>query len=121
VTPKASPPLGVDRLTLTIHGTDTSVDMLSTVGELYAEIYAEPPYDEGPAEVEHFTSGWSQQIDQTNFRLVVARRADEPIGFAFGYQLAHRLAVTGSLADARLAGHGAAVPVGSGRARAGLP
>jgi ribosomal protein S18 acetylase RimI-like enzyme len=87
MTPNASPPLGVDRLTLTIYGADTSVDMLSTVGELYAEIYAEPPYDEGPAEVEHFTSGWSQQIDQTNFRLVVARRADEPIGFAFGYQL----------------------------------
>lgn len=87
MTPNASPPLGVDRLTLTIYGAATSLDMLSTVGELYAEIYAEPPYDEGPAEVEDFTSDWSQQIDQNNFRLVVARRADEPIGFAFGYQL----------------------------------
>ncbi|MDQ3762375.1 MAG: GNAT family N-acetyltransferase [Actinomycetota bacterium] len=42
---------------------------------------------EGPAEVEDFTSGWSRRIDQRNFRLVVARRAEEPIGFAFGFQL----------------------------------
>ncbi len=87
MTPGASPPCGVARLTLTIYGADTSMDLLSTVGELYAEIYAEPPYNEGPAEVEDFTSGWSQRIDQHNFRLVMARRGDEPIGFAFGYQL----------------------------------
>lgn len=68
----------------------TSLDVLSTVSELYAEIYAEPPYDEGPADVADFTSGWSQRIKQPNFRLVVARRDDEPIGFAFGYQLAAR-------------------------------
>jgi ribosomal protein S18 acetylase RimI-like enzyme len=90
MTPNASPPLGVDRVTLTIYGADTSMDMLSTVGELYAEIYAEPPYNDGPADVEHFTSGWSRTIDQRNFRLVVARRADEPIGFAFGLQLRSR-------------------------------
>jgi ribosomal protein S18 acetylase RimI-like enzyme len=83
----ASSPHGVDRLTLTIYGADTSGDMLSAVGELYAEVYAEPPYYEGPAEVEDFTSSWSKMIDQRDFRLVVARRADEPIGFALGYQL----------------------------------
>lgn len=90
MTPSDSPPVGVDRLTLTIYGTDTSLDQRSTVGELYAEVYAEPPYYEGPAEVADFTSGWSRKIDQRNFRLVVARRADEPIGFAFGLQLRAR-------------------------------
>lgn len=90
MTPSAPPPLGVDHLTLTMYGADTSAGQLSTIGELYAEIYAESPYDEGPAEVEDFTSNWSQQVDQHNFRLVVARRADEPIGFAFGYQLGAR-------------------------------
>jgi hypothetical protein len=49
--------------------------------------YTPNPYDEGSTEVEDFTSGWSQRIDQNNFRLVVARQAEEPIGFAFGYQL----------------------------------
>ena len=80
----------MDRLTLTSYGADTSVDMLSTVGQLYAEVYAESPYNEGPADVADFTSGWAQRIDQRNFRLVVARRAGEPIGFVFGYQLGAR-------------------------------
>ncbi len=61
MTPGASFPLDVDRLTLTIYGAETSMDMLSTVAQLYAEIYAEPPYDEGPADVAEFTSGWSQR------------------------------------------------------------
>lgn len=90
MTPSDSPPVGVDQLTLTIYGTDTSADQRSTVGGLYAEVYAEPPYNEGLTEAEDFTSGWSRTIDQRNFRLVVARRADEPIGFAFGLQLRAR-------------------------------
>jgi hypothetical protein len=73
----------VDRLTLTIYGTDTSLDQRSTIGGLYAEIYTEPPYNEGPADAEDFTSGWSRTIDQRNFRLVMARQANEPIGFGF--------------------------------------
>lgn len=87
MTPSDSPPVGVDRLTLTIYGTDTSLDQRSTISDLYAEVYTEPPYNEGPADAENFTSGWSRTIDQDNFRLVVARRAEEPIGFAFGLQL----------------------------------
>lgn len=79
--------VGVDQLRVTIYGTDTSLDQRNTVRDLYAEIYAEPPYHEGPAEVEDFASGWHRTIDQRNFRLVIARRAGEPIGFAFGVQL----------------------------------
>jgi GNAT superfamily N-acetyltransferase len=86
----ASARVGVDQLTLTIHGTDTSLNQRSTVRDLYAEIYAEPPYNEGPDEADGFASGWHRTIDQRNFRLVIARRADEPIGFAFGVQLRAR-------------------------------
>ena len=82
--------VGVDRLTLTIYGTDTSLNQRSTVRDLYAEIYAEPPYNEGPDEADDFAFGWHRTIDQRNFRLVIARRADEPIGFAFGVQLRAR-------------------------------
>ncbi len=78
---------GVAQLTVTIYGTDTSLEQCAQVRDLYAEVYAEPPYGEGPAEVEDFAAGWHRTIDQRNFRLVIARRADEPIGFAFGVQL----------------------------------
>lgn len=82
--------MGVDHLTVTIYSTDTSLDQRSTVRDLYAEIYAEPPYNEGPTEADDFASGWHRTIDQRNFRLVIARRAGEPIGFAFGVQLRAR-------------------------------
>jgi ribosomal protein S18 acetylase RimI-like enzyme len=81
---------GVDQLTITIYGTDTALAQGGAVRDLYAEIYAEPPYHEGPAEVEDFASGWHRTIDQHNFRLVIARRASEPIGFAFGFSLGAR-------------------------------
>lgn len=87
MTSRIPAPVGVDRLTLTIYGADTNAELFSTVNELYAEIYAESPYGEGPSEVKDFISGWSQRIAHRNFRLVVARRADESIGFAFGFQL----------------------------------
>jgi ribosomal protein S18 acetylase RimI-like enzyme len=82
--------VGVDQLTLTIYGTGTSLNQARTVRDLYAEIYAEPPYREGSDEADDFASGWHRTIDQRNFRLVIARRADEPIGFAFGVQLRAR-------------------------------
>lgn len=82
--------VGVDQLTLTIYGTDTSLNQRSTVRDLYAEIYAEPPYHEESDEADDFASGWHRTIDQRNFRLIIARRADEPIGFAFGVQLRAR-------------------------------
>lgn len=78
---------GVDRLTLTIYGTGTAAAQGGAIRNLYAEIYAEPPYHEGPAEVEDFASAWPRTINQRNFRLVIARRAAEPIGFAFGFSL----------------------------------
>lgn len=80
----------VDQLTLTIYGTDASLNQRSTVRDLYAEIYAEQPYNEGPDDADDFASGWHRTIDQCNFRLVIARRADEAIGFAFGVQLRAR-------------------------------
>ncbi|MGH3782728.1 MAG: GNAT family N-acetyltransferase [Pseudonocardiaceae bacterium] len=82
--------VGVDHLTVTVYGTDTSLDQGGAVQDLYAEIYAEAPYNEGTTEAEDFASGWHRTIDQRSFRLVIARRAGEPIGFAFGVQLRAR-------------------------------
>lgn len=78
---------GLDQLTLTVHGAGSSLSQLSIVSKLYAEVFAEPPYYEGCAEVEDFTSGWPQFVKQPNFRLVIADRMGEPIGFGFGHQL----------------------------------
>lgn len=59
------------------------------ISDLYAEVFAEPPHSEGPAEFELFaTRWWPSQITQPGFRLV---RADHPIdgliGATYGYHL----------------------------------
>lgn len=77
----------LDQFTLTVHGGDTSLNQISIVSKLYAEVFAEPPYREGRAEVEDFASSWSKLVDQPNFRLVIADRMGEPVGFSFGHQL----------------------------------
>ena len=87
MTPRDCRQSGLDQLTLTVHGADTSLNQLRTVSVLYAEAYAEPPYYEGRAEVEDFVSGWSTRTNQPNFRLVIADRLNESVGFAFGHQL----------------------------------
>jgi GNAT superfamily N-acetyltransferase len=62
-------------------------DHLGTVRVLYAEVYAEPPYGEGPEDVADFAADWPRRVGQPGFRLVLAGLGAEPIGFAFGHQL----------------------------------
>lgn len=83
----ASPPTPVGHLVLVVHGGDTAAEQLDTVRRLYAEVFAEPPYRDGPAEVETFAAGWPRRAEQPGFRLVIAYRDDDPIGFTFGHEL----------------------------------
>lgn len=80
-----------DDVLLEAHDADGADGALDIVAALYAEIYAEAPYREGPEEVRAFAQGWPHWLAQPGFRLVLARPADgdrEPVGFAFGHQLA---------------------------------
>jgi ribosomal protein S18 acetylase RimI-like enzyme len=61
--------------------------LLPVVQPLYAEIYAEPPYCEGPKEVQDFAAGWPDRVKLPGFRLVIAHTDGEPIGFSFGHRL----------------------------------
>ncbi|MDQ3152445.1 MAG: GNAT family N-acetyltransferase [Actinomycetota bacterium] len=78
---------GPDQLALDHHGADTALAQLSVIRCLYAEVYAEPPYREGPADVADFAGGWPQRVGHPGFRLVIASWGVEPIGFGFGHQL----------------------------------
>jgi ribosomal protein S18 acetylase RimI-like enzyme len=54
---------------------------------VYAEVYAEPPYLEGPAEVEDFARSWPGRVAAPGFRLVTAAEDGHVVGFSFGHQL----------------------------------
>lgn len=54
---------------------------------LYAAVFAEPPYEEGPEDVENFRELLAVELPQPGFRLVTAEMDGELVGFAYGYSL----------------------------------
>ncbi|MGW7002625.1 GNAT family N-acetyltransferase [Streptomyces sp. NPDC054933] len=66
-----------------------AVDQLDAFLPAYAEVYAEPPYCEGPEDVKEFTERFTRQAaTRPYFRLVLARdAADRIVGFTYGYCL----------------------------------
>ncbi|MCG0069249.1 GNAT family N-acetyltransferase [Streptomyces tricolor] len=68
----------------------------------YAEVYAEPPYCEGPQDVTEFIEHFQVHTRRPGFRLVLARDEDEVVGFAYGYHLAPDTRWWKNLQDAEL-------------------
>lgn len=52
---------------------------------LYAAVYAEPPYRDGPTDLAEFAAEWPALLACPGFRLVVAGTAGAPVGFALGH------------------------------------
>ncbi|WP_446037536.1 GNAT family N-acetyltransferase [Streptomyces sp. SID1143] len=55
---------------------------------VYEEVYAEPPYSEGPEDIAEFVEHFRVHARRAGIRLVLAREAGEVVGFAYGYLLA---------------------------------
>ncbi|MFB0628363.1 GNAT family N-acetyltransferase [Streptomyces sp. AB3(2024)] len=53
----------------------------------YEEVYAEPPYNEGPSDVAQFIDHYLVHVQRAGMRLITARDGEEVIGFAYGYLL----------------------------------
>ncbi|MFD9716808.1 GNAT family N-acetyltransferase [Streptomyces sp. NPDC059076] len=67
-------------------GPDTAAQLdafLST----YEEVYAEPPYNEGPSDIRHFIEGYHVQAQRPGMRLILAREGAEVIAFTYGFLL----------------------------------
>jgi ribosomal protein S18 acetylase RimI-like enzyme len=61
--------------------------LLEQIVDLYAVVFAEPPYDERPGDVEGFRELLAIELPQPGFRLVTAAVDAELVGFAYGYSL----------------------------------
>jgi len=53
----------------------------------YEEVYAEPPYSEGPSDVAQFIDHYLRHVRQPGMRLIIARDSQDVVGFAYGYFL----------------------------------
>ncbi|MFJ2811889.1 GNAT family N-acetyltransferase [Streptomyces sp. NPDC087294] len=57
---------------------------LDTFVAAYEEVYAEPPYREGPRDVAEFIEHYQVHARRAGMRLVIARDGDQVIGFTYG-------------------------------------
>jgi ribosomal protein S18 acetylase RimI-like enzyme len=62
-------------------------EALPAITAIYRDVYSEPPYNEGPEDVNDFRASMSRRARQPAFILAVASLNNAPVGFAFGHQL----------------------------------
>jgi GNAT superfamily N-acetyltransferase len=69
------------------HDMQSVVAMLDTLADIYAEEYAEPPYDSSPGTYgrEAFIERTERQVKEDGFSFLGGYLEDELIGYAFGY------------------------------------
>jgi ribosomal protein S18 acetylase RimI-like enzyme len=67
------------------YGTPTDpVAIVPELAVLYERVFAEPPYREGPEDVQHFVTYYTRDTAKPGFALVTARDDETLVGFAFG-------------------------------------
>lgn len=74
-------------ITLQTYEGPQAAAQLDAILPLYEQVYAEPPYFEGPREVAEFLDRFGQQTSAPGFRLVTATSDSDIVGFTFGYLL----------------------------------
>lgn len=70
-----------------VHG-QAATPLFDRVVELYAVVYAEPPYEEGPDEVAGFAARLPDEAARRGFTLVAAEHGSELVGTAYGWTMA---------------------------------
>lgn len=60
---------------------------LDTFLAVYEEVYAEPPYSEGPSDVRQFIDHYDHHTRRPGMRLILARTDNGIAGFAYGFLL----------------------------------
>ncbi|WP_329109740.1 GNAT family N-acetyltransferase [Micromonospora sp. NBC_01699] len=65
----------------------SSAPWVARLVDLYAVVYAEAPYEEGPEEVEGFRVKLPEDMFRPGFELVIATDDDALLGFAYGWTM----------------------------------
>ncbi|MEU9337946.1 GNAT family N-acetyltransferase [Streptomyces sp. NPDC048290] len=68
-------------------GPEGAAAALDTFLPAYQEVYAEPPYSEGPSDVTQFIEHYAHHVRRQGMRLIIAREDSEVVGFSYGYYL----------------------------------
>lgn len=74
-------------ITFTHHGSATAAPLIPALVDLYALVYAEAPYEEGPAEVDRFRQSLPEELRRPGFALVAAEDDGRLVGAAYGWTM----------------------------------
>ncbi|MFC3500044.1 GNAT family N-acetyltransferase [Micromonospora krabiensis] len=73
--------------TYTVHDGGSAGPLIDALAELYAIVYAEPPYCEGPEQVARFREGLPDEATRPGFTLAAAHDRDRLVGAAYGWTM----------------------------------
>ncbi len=73
--------------TLTHIGGSQAAETFAQIFEIYAVVYAEPPYNQTDEDRDSFKRRAAHQFQQSGFDLVAARADGKLIGFTYGYPI----------------------------------
>lgn len=71
-------------VTYSVHTAESATAVFPALVRLYAVVYAEPPYAEGPEQVAGFANGLPDETRRDGFTLVVAEDGEVLVGAAYG-------------------------------------
>ncbi|MET8084353.1 GNAT family N-acetyltransferase [Micromonospora sp. NPDC005237] len=74
-------------VTYTVHTAESAAAVFPALARLYAVVYAEPPYAEGPEQVAAFADGLPDESRRPGFTLVVAEEVGVLVGAAYGWTM----------------------------------
>jgi hypothetical protein len=74
-------------VTLDLLDGDQARPLADRIRDLYADVFSEPPYNEGPQHVGHFVARFSDELGREGFALATASDDGELVGAAYGWTL----------------------------------
>ncbi|MFG3555144.1 GNAT family N-acetyltransferase [Micromonospora sp. NPDC047557] len=74
-------------VTYTVHTAESAAAVFPALVRLYAVVYAEPPYTEGPEQVAGFAAALPGETRRPGFTLVAAEDAGVLVGAAYGWTM----------------------------------
>ncbi len=75
------------RPALSHHDANSTRRLIPPVTAIFATVFGEPPYCEGPDDVTEWLQDLDVQLTRPGFDLVFATEDDRPLGFAYGYTM----------------------------------
>jgi ribosomal protein S18 acetylase RimI-like enzyme len=75
-------------LTYSHHDGNPVPPLISAIVDLYALVYAEPPYEEGPEQVDRFRTSLGEEASRAGFVLITAHDGEQLVGAAYGWTMA---------------------------------